>query len=99
MRLIPYFGRSEAPVVQQMYQQYQDQGLMVLAPGWNESQSSCLSWVNMFSLTYEVLSDVPPSVSLLFIPGSPYYFPHNSIIDQDQILPKLMGVHPCFVAA
>lgn len=61
---------------------------MVLSPGWQESQSECLAWINTFGLYYEVLSDMSTTTSRLFIPnqGGYYYFPHNSIIDQDQIL-------------
>ena len=72
--------------MQQMFVEYYPQGVMVLAPGWQETQAECLAWVSAFQLTYEVLSDMSTVTSRLFIPGSPYYFPHNSVIDQNQIL-------------
>jgi hypothetical protein len=74
--------------VQQMYQEYGPQGLMVLSPGWQEPQSNCQSWINTFGLTYEVLSDMSTTTSRLFVPnqGGSYYFPHDAIIDQHQIL-------------
>ncbi len=74
--------------MQQMFEDYENQGLIVLSPGYHETQAACLAWVNMFNLTYEVLSDVSGVTSQLFIPvqGGYLYFPHNSIIDQNQIL-------------
>jgi hypothetical protein len=61
---------------------------MVLSLGWQESQSSCLSWINSFGLSYEVLSDMATTTSRLFIPnqGGSYYFPHNCVVDQNQTL-------------
>jgi len=61
---------------------------MVLSLGWQESQASCQNWINTYSLTYEVLSDMPTTVSRLFIPlqGGYYYFPHNCVVDQHQTM-------------
>jgi hypothetical protein len=61
---------------------------MVLSLGYQESQTSCQSWISSHGLTYPVLSDMSGSTSQLFIPvqGGYLYFPHNCVVDQDQIM-------------
>jgi len=62
--------------------------MTVLSLGWQESQASCLNWITNHGLTYEVLSDMNTSTSQLFIPnqGGSFYFPHNCVVDNTQIL-------------
>jgi hypothetical protein len=71
-----------------MYQQYRNQGFQVLSLGFQESQSSCASWVSTYSLTYPVLSDMSGATSQLFIPvsGGYLYFPHNTMLDTWQVV-------------
>jgi len=61
---------------------------MVLSPGWQENQATCQAWIQQLGLTYEVLSDMSTTTSQLFIPnqGGSFYFPHDAIIDQNQVL-------------
>ncbi len=78
----------EAPILETMYQQYYDQGLMILSLGFQESQTSVNSWINMFNITYPVLVDASGSTSTLFIPvsGGYLYFPHNTLLDTWQVV-------------
>lgn len=62
-----------------MYQQYIDQGLIVIAAGfdWNQPYS-CTSWGSTFGLTYPILDDTQNTVWNMYGMG---YIPHNVVID------------------
>ena len=74
--------------MQDIYLDYVNQGVQVLAVGYQETLVSCTSWKNAYGLTHPVLRDGTGSVSVLYIPnqGGYLYFPHNAIVDQNHIL-------------
>jgi hypothetical protein len=77
----------EAPHIQDMYEDYQDQGVMVLAIGYQESVQSCLAWRNYHYLTHPVMSDPTGSVTLQYVPNeSGIYLPHSVIVDPNHIV-------------
>ena len=69
--------------MQEIWETYQDQGLMVLSIGVGMDQATCQQWINTYSLTHPVLSDPGGSVWALF---EELYVPHNAIIDGEMIL-------------
>jgi hypothetical protein len=73
--------------LQNIYQQYRNQGVMVLSLGFQESVASCATWRSTYNLTYPVLSDISGSVGVSYIPNNGgLWFPHNAIVDQNQIV-------------
>ena len=67
---------------------YQNQGVEVLSLGYLETVSTCNLWRILYGCTYPVLSDITGSVTSTFLPyaDSVYYFPHTTIIDENQIV-------------
>ena len=77
----------EAPHIQDLYEDYQDQGLMVLAIGYQETVQSCVIWKNYHYLTHPVMSDLTGSVTLQCIPSAGgIYLPHSTIVDPNHIV-------------
>lgn len=74
---------AEAPLLQQVYEDYKDQGLMVLGIGAGQSQATCQAWINAHGLTYPVLSDASSTVYNLFGDG---YVPYNAVMDCERIV-------------
>lgn|GEM_PF-1496516 len=74
--------------MQAICQDYVNQGVQVMAVGYQEDLDTCAIWKNLFSLTHLVLSDMSGSVSASYIPvqGEHLYFPHNAIVDDGQIV-------------
>jgi hypothetical protein len=66
----------EAPLLEQIYQDYKEQGMVAVAIGANQNQAAALTWVNTHGLTHPVLADPTGSVWSLFSMG---YVPHNAI--------------------
>lgn len=73
----------EAPKLQKVYENYQDQGVMVLAIGVDQNQASCLNWINRHGLTHPVLADPTRKVWRLFSMG---YVPHNTVTGCDDVI-------------
>jgi len=69
--------------VQEIWETYQDQGLMVLSIGVGMDQATCQQWISTYGLTHPVLSDPTDVVYNLFGDG---YVPYNAIIDDEMIL-------------
>jgi hypothetical protein len=69
--------------VQEIWETYQDQGLMVLSIGVGMDQATCQQWISTYGLTHPVLSDPTGAVYGLFGDG---YVPYNAIIDGEMIL-------------
>jgi hypothetical protein len=60
---------------------------MVLSLGFQENVASCAAWKNTYNLTYPVLSDINGSIGVSYIPyNGGYWFPHNAIVDENQIV-------------
>lgn len=57
--------RQELPVYQELYQQYRDQGLTVVAISMDDSSSlpQAAGWARRMNLTFPVLSDLDTSVT------------------------------------
>jgi hypothetical protein len=69
--------------VQEIWETYQDQGLMVLSIGVGMDQATCQQWISTYGLTHPVLSDPGGSIWALF---EEMYVPLNAIIDGEMIL-------------
>jgi len=69
--------------VQQIWETYRDQGLMVLSIGAGMSEATCQWWIDNFNLTHPVLADPGGQIYNLFGDG---YVPYNAIIGGDLIL-------------
>jgi len=66
-----------------IYQQYADDGLIVIAAGWAWNQPySCSSWASTFGLTYPIL-DENGTVWNMYGMG---YIPHNVVLDHNMIV-------------
>jgi hypothetical protein len=77
----------EAPRIQDMFEDYEEQGLMVLGVGYLETIQSCTVWKNFHYLTHPVLSDPTGSVTLQYVPSAGgVYLPHSTIIDPNHIV-------------
>ncbi|MBN1880293.1 redoxin domain-containing protein [bacterium] len=66
-----------------MYEDYKDQGLMVLGIGAGQSQAACQNWINTHGITHPVLSDASSTIYTLFGDG---FVPYNAIMDCDDIV-------------
>ena len=86
---------SEAPLTQQIYESYQNQGLEVVAFGadWypDEGSFTCESWANTFGLTYPI-ANYETGASEFYYESTPHYFyftdfgpglPYNVVIDHE----------------
>jgi hypothetical protein len=73
----------EAPLLQQIYEDYKDDGVMVLAIGIEQSQAQCQAWVEAHGITHPVLRDATRVVWNLFGMG---YVPHNAVMDCEDIV-------------
>jgi len=69
--------------VQEIWETYQDQGLVVLAIGTGMTQADCQSWISTYGLTHPVLADPTDITYPLFGDG---YIPYNAIIDGEMVL-------------
>jgi len=69
--------------VQDIWETYRDQGLMVLGIGAGMTEATCQSWIDTYGLTHPVLADSSSLVYGLFGDG---YVPFNSIIDGELTL-------------
>lgn len=86
---------SEAPLTQQIYESYQDQGLEVVAFGadWypDEGSFTCESWASTFGLTYPI-ANYETGASEFYYESTPHYLyftdfgpglPYNVVIDHE----------------
>ena len=77
----------EAPRIQDMYEEYQDQGVQVLAIGYHESIQSCIEWKNRHFLTHPVMSDPTGVVTLQYVPNAGgVWLPHCVIVDTNHVV-------------
>ncbi|MEZ4667309.1 MAG: TlpA disulfide reductase family protein [Anaerolineae bacterium] len=58
--------KVEMPDLQALYQQYQSQGLRLLAVNLGEPSSVAQQWVNEFDLTFDILLDQTQSVAAVY---------------------------------
>ncbi len=73
----------EAPHLQDVYEDYQDTNVIVMAIGNEMNQSECQQWISEHGLTHPVLSDMDYISYPLFGNG---WIPFNAIIDYDMLL-------------
>jgi hypothetical protein len=64
--------------LQQIYLDYKDEGLMVLAIGLEMNQTQCQNWINSYNITHPVLSDMSLAVWAQFGMG---FVPHNAVMN------------------
>ena len=77
----------EAPRIQNMFEDYEYQGVMVLAVGYHESVQTCIEWKDRHFLTHPVLSDPTGSVTLQYVPtNGGIWLPHSVIVDTTHIV-------------
>ena len=91
------YCQTEAPFTEEIYQEYQDQGLLVVAAGgdWGFPYD-CEGWNNEFNLSYPILDYMVPLISdwadspfvnFVGVSGVPY----NVIIDHTNTVTYLQG--------
>ena len=74
----------EAPITQNIYEEYKDKGLLIVGAGFDYGQPySCTEWVDTYGLTYPVLDDSNKELYSLFAQGAT---PQNIIIDHNKVL-------------
>jgi len=75
--------RAEAPDIQAAYEQYKDQGLIVLAVNFAEDPATVRDYVGRLGLTFTVVEDPTTDVAALYrVNGLPAHF----FIDSDGVL-------------
>jgi len=85
------YCQDEAPFTQEIYQAFQDSGLVVIGAGWDWGQpDSCDEWVESYSITYPMLDDEGVDND----EGDEFFFdnlggggvPWNVVIDHEMII-------------
>jgi cytochrome c biogenesis protein CcmG, thiol:disulfide interchange protein DsbE len=75
--------RAEAPDIQVAYQQYKDQGLIIVAVDLGEDQTTVRDYVQRLGMTFTVAGDPTTEVAALYrVNGLPSHF----FIDSDGVL-------------
>ena len=69
------YCKSDLPIVQGIYEDYRNEGFVVLGIGVNESTSSVRNFGSRFSLSFPLMADSSSTVADDYlIPGYPYYY-------------------------
>ena len=70
-----------------MHEEYQEQGVQVLAIGYHESIQGCIEWKNRHLLTHPVMSDPTGVITLQYVPNAGgVWLPHSVIVDTNHIV-------------
>ncbi len=83
----------EAPSTETIFQEFKDEGLIVLGAGSDWGQPySCRQWATKFDLTYPLINDSDYNLFYEFAwdgssqPGVQYYVPMNIILDHNMVV-------------
>jgi len=79
--------QAEAPITESIYNQYKDQGLVVLGLGFDWMQPySCEDWDKKFGLSFPIFDDSNYDTYLDYVWGDIYDVPMNVILDHNMIV-------------
>ena len=79
--------QAEAPITESIYNQYKDQGLIVLGVGFEWLQPySCEDWDKKFGLSFPIVDDSDYDTYLNYVWGDIYDVPMNVILDHNMVL-------------
>jgi len=84
--------RSEMPYIQQVYDEWSDKGLVVLAINVGESSAKVKEFMQSYGLSFPVLLDTKEKVTQIYNIGG---IPTTFFIDRDGIIQvKIIGAFP-----
>lgn len=84
--------RSEMPYIQQVYDEWSDKGLVVLAINIGESSSKVKEFMQSYSLSFPILLDTTQKVTQIYNIGG---IPTTFFIDEEGIIQeKIIGAFP-----
>ena len=79
--------QAEAPITESIYNQYKDQGLIVLGVGFEWLQPySCEDWDKKFGLSFPIVDDSDYNTYLDYVWGDIYDVPMNVILDHNMVV-------------
>lgn len=85
--------RLEMPYLEQVYEEWSDQGLVVLAINEGESSAQVREFVQSYGLTFPVLLDTRGAVAQAYNPQE--FLPTSFFIDRDGVVQvKIVGAFP-----
>ena len=79
--------QAEAPITESIYNQYKEEGLVVLGLGFDWLQPySCEDWDKKFGLTFPIVDDSNYDTYLDYVWGDVYDVPMNVILDHNMVV-------------